>query len=630
MKKTLLIATLLISVASWSYSADFVPTVLTLHAPATIEYQFDGTGLNIPLTVAGTNAAVWLVINTNGQAENIKQVRNGFLGWHYVNNVDTTVYVSSRYSREPGESSIVWNGTDQDGNLVGAGTYDYYLWAYDDKTARQMVCDFFPIATEWTPQFVHVYENGEDGLPMTQPMIMGAQVWYKSNPEITYKRHGTHFKWVIGSDPYDSNLLQTTMCGFYQQKDTGWSLPEGSFKYGGPVFNPNDFDIFYHGQVNTTAGNNYTPIKWQFVTDGEAIQDEDWGGWDNFEFEEPGSATVGWNWYEEPTFFTDGNYIYENSTGPFVEDRVWNQLICLSFDGELLFEKTLEDQYKPEDNNPYGYSNGHILNIYGRENNRWGAIGISNCMMKLYDTTQLFEDPEFDDYVVYENNNGDYFLDSAFEPDQEPNWMCFGDSKEVSCRRDTICIDSNGFSLIGVTYHGLTSFGVMTQDGTGMDIMSFADDQIADDAYRKGGGLLCDSGSSYDGLYWCEPITSDSTGDASEKTAFCAFDSIHGIITNLPTVAVEEDAQAAFAVDQNSPNPFNPVTSISFTLPAADHVTVDIYNVAGQKVDTLVNDFMETGKHSVVWDASGFSNGVYFYTLKSGDFSRTMKMTLLK
>ena len=95
-------------------------------------------------------------------------------------------------------------------------------------------------------------------------------------------------------------------------------------------------------------------------------------------------------------------------------------------------------------------------------------------------------------------------------------------------------------------------------------------------------------------------------------------------------VAVEEEVQVAFAVEQNSPNPFNPTTSISYTIPEANHVTVDIFNVAGQKVDTLVNDFMDAGKHSAVWDASGFSNGVYFYTVKSGDFSRTMKMTLLK
>ena len=95
-------------------------------------------------------------------------------------------------------------------------------------------------------------------------------------------------------------------------------------------------------------------------------------------------------------------------------------------------------------------------------------------------------------------------------------------------------------------------------------------------------------------------------------------------------VAVEEDAASAFAVDQNSPNPFNPSTSIGFTIPEAGNVSVDVFNVAGQKIDTLVDDVMNAGHHNITWDASGFSNGVYFYTVEAGEFSKTMKMTLLK
>ncbi|MFC1574049.1 T9SS type A sorting domain-containing protein, partial [Candidatus Latescibacterota bacterium] len=95
-------------------------------------------------------------------------------------------------------------------------------------------------------------------------------------------------------------------------------------------------------------------------------------------------------------------------------------------------------------------------------------------------------------------------------------------------------------------------------------------------------------------------------------------------------VDVSEDSPAAFAVDQNSPNPFNPTTSISFKLTEAGNVSVEVFNVAGQKIDTVANEFMSSGSHSVTWNASGFSAGIYFYTVKSGDFSRTMKMTLLK
>ena len=101
------------------------------------------------------------------------------------------------------------------------------------------------------------------------------------------------------------------------------------------------------------------------------------------------------------------------------------------------------------------------------------------------------------------------------------------------------------------------------------------------------------------------------------------------ITYSTPTV-VEDDNPIEFVLAQNSPNPFNPTTSIDFTIPEKGIVTIDIFNIAGQKVETIENEFLNAGNHSVIWDASDFSAGVYFYILKSGKHSKTMKMTLLK
>ena len=133
--------------------------------------------------------------------------------------------------------------------------------------------------------------------------------------------------------------------------------------------------------------------------------------------------------------------------------------------------------------------------------------------------------------------------------------------------------------------------------------------------------IFIDNGSAYDGMYVGGFVQDGGLG-------YCGHNSIKGLLTYK--VVVADAAPSAFAVEQNSPNPANPTTTLSFTLPEAGTVTVDIFNVAGQKVDTLVNDFMDSGRHSVVWNGSNFSTGVYFYTVKSGEFSRTMKMTLLK
>jgi len=75
-------------------------------------------------------------------------------------------------------------------------------------------------------------------------------------------------------------------------------------------------------------------------------------------------------------------------------------------------------------------------------------------------------------------------------------------------------------------------------------------------------------------------------------------------------------------VEQNFPNPFNPTTTINFSIAEASNVSIEIFNSAGQKVGTLVDKFINAGTHSVVWDASNYSAGVYFYTIKSGDFAK--------
>ena len=84
-----------------------------------------------------------------------------------------------------------------------------------------------------------------------------------------------------------------------------------------------------------------------------------------------------------------------------------------------------------------------------------------------------------------------------------------------------------------------------------------------------------------------------------------------------------------FDLAQNYPNPFNAKTQIKFALPTASDVSINIYNVAGQLVQTISNRY-DAGYQSVTWDASNIASGIYFYKLTAGDFTQTMKMTLLK
>lgn len=106
-------------------------------------------------------------------------------------------------------------------------------------------------------------------------------------------------------------------------------------------------------------------------------------------------------------------------------------------------------------------------------------------------------------------------------------------------------------------------------------------------------------------------------------------------IDNDGTFAYSDEVEVELIPDkfelyQNYPNPFNPSTNIKFSLPAASLVRIDIYNIIGEHIRTLVNGEMEAGYHNVVFDASDLSSGTYIYRISTPNFTQTKKMLLLK
>lgn len=90
------------------------------------------------------------------------------------------------------------------------------------------------------------------------------------------------------------------------------------------------------------------------------------------------------------------------------------------------------------------------------------------------------------------------------------------------------------------------------------------------------------------------------------------------------------DMPAVHQLFQNYPNPFNPATTIAFSLPVSGRVRLEIFNVKGELVETLVDRELEAGVHRFDWNASGVSSGVYFCRMLAGDFVQTRKMLLLR
>jgi hypothetical protein len=576
-KSTVTLA-ILVSITSGAYAGPFSPNIMGLSAPDNINYDFTGTALSIPVILSGTPADVSFCVFTKNQGSKISMVTNGYLGWHYVNRIDTCLYVSPSNLMEIGANTINWDGKDENGAAVPPGDYSYYLFGYDYKTPRVKVTLAFNITGEgcgWT-----MLEQGEDGNPLARPIIHYA------------RDAGTIGKWVIGNDPEDVNLLETT-------RTTG--ITED--KAGDLAILPTDQTKFFQDAMKS-AGVKVTR-KWTWIPSGNAVIDSTWGI--NGEYTYSGAWNLG-NF--GPGVVSDGQDRLFLSNANYYLGTESKLIILNAADGSEVKQLDLSQWWVNVDE---GQAGGQNVSGPTEISFRNGLIALGahgtclNSVMDPYSETT-------DEAVLWVNRNGDYIGDHNWEPSSPRKWVC--NDYNVGPYKYTTSMDSQGFVIFAAYGIGGMSIGLYAPDGTGISYKAYMGEKTGSNAY---GNWFCDYGSPYDGIY---------TAKGVYGLWFVAHDSFKGLITNQTGVNVS--APAAFSVAQNTPNPFNPATTIRFTMAKTGKVSVDVFDVAGQKVATLVNGSLNAGSHSVVWNASKFSAGVYFYTVKEGGFSRTMRMTLLK
>jgi hypothetical protein len=122
-------------------------------------------------------------------------------------------------------------------------------------------------------------------------------------------------------------------------------------------------------------------------------------------------------------------------------------------------------------------------------------------------------------------------------------------------------------------------------------------------------------------------------GDADRRTLYITSgNSVYRIRLAATTGVGEkrENIPAGFDLFPNYPNPFNPETTIRYSLPGRSHVTLSVFNALGQQASTLVDGNQEAGLYSVRFDGSGMASGVYFYTLRADDRTATRRFILLR
>ncbi|UCD95471.1 MAG: T9SS type A sorting domain-containing protein [Candidatus Zixiibacteriota bacterium] len=173
--------------------------------------------------------------------------------------------------------------------------------------------------------------------------------------------------------------------------------------------------------------------------------------------------------------------------------------------------------------------------------------------------------------------------------------------------------------------------------------------RIACIGYKFSGSCI-PSQTYYDSVWFTGYSMEDSNGndayillDATEIGALCG--SLFSIFcpimpgspkfTEVPEQTTTSILPQEFALHANRPNPFNPTTYIAYDVPTASHVTIDVINILGRRVITLVNEEKAPGRYETVWngtDENGtrVSSGIYLYKMQAGDFIQTKKMMLMK
>jgi hypothetical protein len=194
--------------------------------------------------------------------------------------------------------------------------------------------------------------------------------------------------------------------------------------------------------------------------------------------------------------------------------------------------------------------------------------------------------------------------------------------------------DSGGYggtktkkTLASGTVIAAKGYYVVTTDGSNSD--DFGLSSSGEEVWLENA-----SGVVIDDVTFPALTSTQSYSRIPDGTSWVTSSNVTSGAANGLTTAVEDKnvIPTDFKLNQNYPNPFNPETVISYQLPTSGYVTLKVYNILGKEVATLVNEYQQAGSYNAKFSISSYklSSGVYFYSLKSGSFSQTKKMILMK
>ena len=593
---------------------------------------YNGSGdVNIPFRL-NQRATVWIAIYEIGSNETGATGPNG--AWIRLQPQDKFVAVAPTPGGivvEAGNNSVRWDGRDWNGQPAGPGNYEFDVIAINNLDQAALVGP----SARGMPDPIFDLRNNDIWVHLAHsPQPDRGQFW------------GSLVRGTLGTD----YLANPTGYEHWNFEESLLMLERGD-SVGGIRPDAADPSSFY---ISMTVNGPNCGIYKMKRNDAAKTLDLDPSFADNGFSKLPLPETeraLSMNIWKDKLY--SANWSTGDPTAPSV--CVWDKAT-----GEFLQNV---DQHRE-------FFYRHRVDDNGTETFSAGgpsAVAVNETGLYAYGwraTTHIKLDHDFN--VIWANGPGDGFGDQ-FSEERAAN-LGFTDAAAGGAFTLVIKMTPEGGKRIAVAspvhnIHGAYKM-VYGRDGTGL-FNIFAGPEVGpfrlqrdrqttiiqNDRSWVGGdpydGPNAGSPGPYDGMIW-------GTSWNIETHTFRSFDTTEPWTPNMAmhipfdiqtgkmgadVTAVEEVGGAStpdsYSLGAAYPNPFNPETAFDFTVSADDHVKIDLFNAAGQRMDTLVDNFKAAGAYKVTWnarDSNGepVSSGVYFYRMQAGDFSATQSMTLLK
>ena len=589
-----------------------MPVVLTA-GTQDVQYAFDGNPLEIPFTISGTRATVYLAVYTSGANPQYggDPFGTGGIGGAVLRaaGIDTLVSLSAGQSFDAGSHTIVWDGNDFNGNAVAPGNYDFFLIAIDDVSKPT-----------WTGRGSYVWSSRAYDFRFDPPVVWNTN-GNGSNPEdgsFEQRIERTPLGTDLHANPEaDTDFLMPWMIPRLREINAEANPDQWDISF--VEIDPQDPNVAYVGNYGCCAGLPGGFWKVNIDLDNVSTSPEDSFGdrghivWEQRVFDAALMAEHTKEW------LSDDGLIYMSHMDR--EEPFTPQIVM--FDratGDIANVLDLTDlmvQNRPDTDTPDA---PYVC----------GPSGVDVDDTGIYATAYWMQAPRAfptkytqDGDILWQNQNGDGFIDRYTGEEAEALGI--------------VVIDQMVNTDISVTRHGVTFAGgyndpawgyIFGPDGHGLLIL----DLPYMPPHLGGEVLFIDRGSEFDGL----TIPVDGY-----MGVHWPFDMVKASISEGETsvAEVEGAVPAAFAVSDAAPNPFNPETSFRVSIPETGgdlHVHIAVYNTAGQQVAVLADEPMRSGVYEATWDGRDMngrqvSSGVYLYTVRAGaDFVESKRMTLLK